>query len=180
MLVSSEEHLLSYQRKALALDLLVPGAHGRVGPGELEPVTGTPGEDAFQSGRKFWLTWTPGFVCFTFNFSYGEFLLDGSQVTARVFPVSSEFSFSKSFSFGRSLDFCTVPPGPLQEAGWKRWWSHLVPASCPSGSSSSALQVVSMCVLRALHVHLSFGKSFLALLSELAGLEPSCFWGLGP
>lgn len=131
MLVSSEEHLLSYQWKVLALDLLVPGAHGRVGPGELEPVTGTPGEDAFQSGRKFWLTWTLGFVGFTFNFSYDEFLLDGSQVTARVFPVSSD-TFSKSFSFGRSLDFYTVPPGPLQEAGWKWWLSHLVPASCPS------------------------------------------------
>lgn len=100
-----------------------------------------------------------------------SFLLDGSQVTARVFPVSSD-TFSKSFSFGRSLDFYTVPPGPPQEAGWKWWLSHLVPASCPSGSSPSALEVVSMCVLRALHVHLSFGKSFLALLSELALSHP--------
>ena len=69
LLVSSEEHILSYQWEVLALDMLVPGAHGRVDPGALELVTGPLGEDAFQSGRIFfWLTRTPGFVSLAFSF----------------------------------------------------------------------------------------------------------------
>lgn len=53
LLFSSEEHILRYQWQVLALDLLLPGARGRVGPGELELVTRDPEEDSFQSGRIF-------------------------------------------------------------------------------------------------------------------------------
>lgn len=104
-----------------------------------------------------------------------RFLFDGIQVAVRVFPISSN-TICKSFSFGQSLDFWTVPPVSSRKLAGNGG-NHLVPATCPLGSPPSTLQVF-VCVLHTLYVHLSLGKSFFAL--DWAGLEPSCFWGLWP
>lgn len=47
-----------------------PWSPWKGGPGELELVTGDPGEVAFQMEGFFWLTWTPSFVCLAFHFQF--------------------------------------------------------------------------------------------------------------
>lgn len=67
-----------------------PWSPWKGGPGELELVTGDPGEVAFQMEGFFLVDLDTKFCLLSISLPVlVNFLLDGSQVTAKIFSISS-------------------------------------------------------------------------------------------